>query len=51
METSVDDMLDYLDRCRKELDEIQFSEDRAARLEQELEYGSYQSQEAGESPV
>ena len=33
---SVDDMLDYLDRCRKELDEIQFSEDRANRLEQEL---------------
>lgn len=33
---SVDNMLDYLDRCRKELDEIQFSEDRANHLEQEL---------------
>src|SRR5699024_6908895 len=32
---SVDEMLDYLDRCKKELDEIQFSTDTIARLEKE----------------
>jgi DNA repair protein RecN (Recombination protein N) len=30
-------MLDYLEHCRKELDEIQFSEDHIAKLEQKLE--------------
>ncbi|MGN0986048.1 MAG: DNA repair protein RecN [Candidatus Enterenecus sp.] len=34
---TVEKMLDYLERCRKELDDIQFSDDRIARLEQELE--------------
>ncbi len=29
-------MLDYLERCRKELDEIQFSSDTIARLERDL---------------
>ena len=33
---SVEDMLDYLERCRKELDEIQFSSDTIARLERDL---------------
>ena len=33
---SVEEMLDYLERCRKELDDIQFAGDRAARLEGEL---------------
>ncbi len=34
--SSVDDMLEYLERCRKELDEIQFSEDHIIKLEQKL---------------
>lgn len=34
--SSVKDMLEYLARCRKELDEIQFSEDHIANLEQKL---------------
>lgn len=33
---SVDAMLDYLERCQNELDEIQFSEDRVKKLEEEL---------------
>ncbi len=32
---SVEEMLDYLDRCQKELDEIQFADDALCRLEQE----------------
>ena len=32
---SVEDMLDYLERCRKELDEIQFADDTLLRLEGE----------------
>lgn len=34
---SIEEMQDYLERCRRELDAIQFSEDRAARLEKDLE--------------
>ena len=34
---STEEMLDYLEKCRKELDAIQFSEDRIARLDKELE--------------
>ncbi len=44
---SVDDMLDYLEHCRKELDEIQFSEDRAHKLEQELDAALVQAREQG----
>ena len=33
---TVEDMLDYLERCRKELDQIQFADDTIARLEKEL---------------
>ena len=33
---TVEDMLDYLERCRKELDDIQFSDDRAIQLEKDL---------------
>jgi DNA repair protein RecN (Recombination protein N) len=33
---SVDEMLAYLERCRNELDEIQFSEDRVKQLEGEF---------------
>ncbi len=32
-----EEMLDYLERCRSELDEIQFSQERAQKLEKELE--------------
>ena len=32
---TVEDMLDYLERCRQELDEIQFADDTLLRLEQE----------------
>ena len=34
---TVEEMLGYLDRCRKELDDIQFSEDRIVQLEAKLE--------------
>ena len=34
--SSVDEMLEYLERCHKELDEIQFSEDHILKLEKEL---------------
>lgn len=44
---SVDDMLGYLERCRKDLDEIQFSEDRAHKLEQELENALAAAREQG----
>ena len=33
---TVEDMLDYLERCRRELDEIQYADDTLARLELEL---------------
>ena len=33
---SVDEMLDYLERCRTELDEIEFSEERGKKLEEDL---------------
>ena len=45
---SVDDMLDYLEQCRRELDKIQFSEDRARKLEQELETALARAREQGE---
>ena len=34
---SIEEMLDYLDRCKNELDEIVFSEDRMKKLEAELD--------------
>ena len=34
---SVEEMLAFLDKCRQELDDIQFSEERAAKLEKELD--------------
>jgi len=33
---TVDDMLDYLEQCRRELDQIQYADDTIARLEGEL---------------
>lgn len=35
--STVDEMLDYLERCRQELEQIQFADDTIARLEKELE--------------
>ena len=34
--STVEEMLDYLEGCRKELDDIQFSDDRAIQLEKSL---------------
>ena len=34
---TVGEMLAFLDRCRRELDDIQFSEERSAKLERELD--------------
>lgn len=46
---SVEEMLDYLERCRKELDEIQFSSDRAARLEKERDQALAAAQRSGKA--
>ena len=45
---SVEEMLSYLERCKKELDEIQFSSDRAARLEKDRDKALEQAREAAE---
>ncbi|WP_297209565.1 DNA repair protein RecN [uncultured Flavonifractor sp.] len=45
---SVEEMLDYLERCRKELDDIQFSDHRAALLEKERDAALAQARQAGE---
>lgn len=45
---SVEEMLDYLERCRKELDDIQFSDHRAALLEQERDTALEQARQEGE---
>lgn len=34
--SSVEEMLDYLEKCRKELDDIEFSAEKVAKLEKEL---------------
>lgn len=44
---SVEEMLDYLERCKKELDEIQFSSDRAARLAKERDKALDTAQKSG----
>ena len=46
---SVDDMLEYLERCQKELDEIQFSEDRIKQLEIAAEKALKLAREKGET--
>ncbi|WP_209343460.1 DNA repair protein RecN [Flavonifractor sp. AGMB03687] len=46
---SVEEMLDYLDRCKKELDEIQFSTDTIARLEKEKTKALADAQKAGQA--
>lgn len=45
---SVDEMLSYLERCKKELDEIQFSSDRAAQLEKERDKALTLARKEGE---
>ena len=44
---TVAEMLAYLERCREELDAIQFSEDRLNRLDKELEKALAQAVKAG----
>lgn len=44
---SVEEMLDYLDKCRKELDDIQYSSDTLARLEKKLAGALKQTVEKG----
>ena len=45
---SVGEMLEYLDRCRRELDDIQFSAERAERLEGELKQAIAEARARGE---
>ena len=44
---STEEMLDYLDKCKRELDAIQFSEDRIVRLDKELEKALEKAGEQG----
>ena len=44
---TVADMLDYLERCRQELDEIQYADDTIQRLEGELEKARKQAVKLG----
>ncbi len=44
---STEEMLDYLDKCKRELDAIQFSEDRIVRLDKELEKALEKAREQG----
>ena len=46
--SSVEEMLAYLDKCREELDAIQFSGDRAAKLEKELDTALKAAAELGQ---
>ena len=46
---SVEEMLDYLNRCKRELDEIQFSTDTIARLEKEQAEAEQAGQALSES--
>ena len=47
--SSVEAMLDYLDRCQKELDEIQFADDTLLRLEQERSQALKEAQAQAET--
>nr|WP_317324532.1 DNA repair protein RecN [uncultured Flavonifractor sp.] len=46
---SVEEMLDYLNRCKRELDEIQFSTDTIARLEKEQAAALAEAEQAGQA--
>lgn len=44
---SVEEMLEYLERCKSELDTIQFSEERIVKLEKELDKALQRAREQG----
>ncbi|HIT31819.1 MAG TPA: DNA repair protein RecN [Candidatus Enterenecus stercoripullorum] len=46
---SVGEMLDYLERCRQELDQIQFSEERVEQLQRELAKALSEARQAGQA--
>lgn len=46
---TVEEMLTYLDRCRQELDQIQYADDTIARLEKELVQAEKAARGAGEA--
>ena len=46
---TVEEMLTYLDRCRQELDQIQYADDTIARLEKELAQAEKAARGAGEA--
>ena len=45
---SVEEMLDYLERCRQELDQIQFSEERVGQLQKVLAQALDEARKAGQ---
>ncbi len=46
---STEEMLDFLDRCKKELDTIQFSEDRILQLEKQLKKALAEAVQKGQA--
>ena len=46
---TVEEMLQYLDKCRKELDEIQFADDTIARLTKELDKARKEADRAAQA--
>ena len=46
---TVEEMLQYLDRCRRELDEIQYADDTIARLTKELDKARKEADRAAQS--
>ncbi len=47
--TTVEEMLQYLDRCRRELDEIQYADDTIARLTKELDKARKEADRAAQA--
>ena len=47
--STVDEMLSYLQKCREELDQIQYSSDRIGQLEKKLERQCSEAREKGEA--
>ena len=47
--STVDEMLEYLEQCRKELDQIQYADDTIARLEKELRKARSQAKAKAEA--
>lgn len=46
--STVDEMLNYLERCRQELDDIEFSSEKSQQLEQALEAAKEKAKEEGQ---